>query len=371
MGATCPRSRSLPPEGGRAAFPRPGRVLGAALLAASLAGCMGGDPTMAILRLGPSPAATLPFADETGTQTPALLGRIATGAVVALPDVKGLPDALDGALRGALVAAADSREIAVIRGDRSGGDTLRGRAAIEGAGDETKLSIAWRLEGPDGAQIEAFAVDAAWDGEPPIVGGELAESGRALARRLAEASADGLRAALDRRDGVTPNDVLGPSRPPVPIALTAVTGAPGDGETRLAAAIAGVLSGRGYAVSRSARDAPFRLAVSVDVSEESKEADTVALAWQLSDAAGRPLGTVAQKNAVPAGMLEAGWGDVALLAAMGAAEGLVPLLENAPKIAAAEPAPAPAAPRKPRAPLPAAADRPPPELKLRPALGAP
>ena len=57
----------------------------------------------------------------------------------------------------------------------------------------------------------------------------------------------------------------------------------------------------------------------------------ITIDWNVSDPAGKKLGTVSQKNDVPQGSLDGAWGKTADAAAAAAAQGIIKLLPQSQK----------------------------------------
>ncbi|MGQ3075061.1 MAG: hypothetical protein ACT7A5_28620 [Ferrovibrionaceae bacterium] len=116
-------------------------------------------------------------------------------------------------------------------------------------------------------------------------------------------------------------------RGPPKVRVAAVTGAPGDGDQTLPSALGAVLEHRKVAqLAPNAADA-YVVAGKVRMTDGPRNGQTIEIQWIVTDAAGKEIGTVGQKNVVPKGSLDGKWGDIAFAAAEGAAEGLSRILE--------------------------------------------
>ncbi|NWG46718.1 MAG: hypothetical protein HXY25_09250 [Alphaproteobacteria bacterium] len=314
--------------------PAPGlalRALGLALALASGGCTLFQDRDMAIARAGgPSPFSI--FAGNPGGKAPELLERITEGALIALPPIADLPADLDEPLRSAIAEAAAERDIAVRLIEAApGAESLAGHAHYAEDGRGVALQIAFDLASPEAEVPARFVARAPLPEGPLFERGGLSPEGEAFVTRLGRETATALRTALDARAGLGPTDTQRAERSPVLIALAPIDTAPGDGPQSLSTAITRALSEHGIAVLPLAPGVPgdFVLEVAVSVEPLSPQADKVALVWTVQDAAGAEVGVLSQANAVPHGMLDGPWGEVAALAAIGAAEGLVPLLRDA------------------------------------------
>ncbi|NOG72904.1 hypothetical protein [Roseicella sp. DB1501] len=149
--------------------------------------------------------------------------------------------------------------------------------------------------------------------------------------------------------------------------MLGVQGAPGDGNTSLAARMREQLGHQGFVVQDSAEGAAYGLQADVAVVPAGPPGvERVEIQWIVSRRDGQELGRVVQMNELPAGRLNRLWGDIAYVAANEAAGGVKTVVSNAlqapptnsdaPPLAA-PPASAPAASRPGTAPaLPQAAD---------------
>ena len=185
---------------------------------------------------------------------------------------------------------------------------------------------------------------------PELLAGVAAEAAPALTRLLLQVEA--------ARKATDPASLTaGPPR----IRVAGVRGAPGDGNTALAARIRELLGNQGFVVQDSAEGAAYALEAEVAVAPPARGVQRVEIQWIVSRRDGEELGRVAQLNEVPSGRLNRFWGDIAYAAAEEAADGVRTVVANAmgaPPTAPATPlggtpaaAPPPAAPSTPPASL--------------------
>ena len=113
------------------------------------------------------------------------------------------------------------------------------------------------------------------------------------------------------------------------IAVPMVIGAKGRGNAELAAAMRKAMSRAGVPIVKKQRKGAITIAGEVKLGPPAGSAQTVSLNWKVIDHNGTVLGTIAQKNQVPAGSLDASWGRSAGYAANAAAGGIFKLLSNA------------------------------------------
>jgi hypothetical protein len=177
--------------------------------------------------------------------------------------------------------------------------------------------ISWRLFDATGRERTQFPVTFPGTEEALSVGG---------AQLLAEQTASALETALTHpRRQVAAN----PAASERPVAwVGTVRGAPGDGNTALARAMAGVLPLKGVKVEAKKEKAQWRVEGVVSVKPGPGDKDVVTLTWRILDDKGKEAGTIAQENAVPRGRLNKPWAEIAGFAAEAAAEGIAQLLQQ-------------------------------------------
>ena len=113
------------------------------------------------------------------------------------------------------------------------------------------------------------------------------------------------------------------------IAVPMVVGAAGSGNQELATAMRQAMAVAGVPVIKKQRKGAIVIAGQVKLAPPKGSSQVVELSWRVLDAEGTLLGTIAQKNQVPAGSLDQGWGPSADLAAKAAANGVFKLLASA------------------------------------------
>ena len=116
---------------------------------------------------------------------------------------------------------------------------------------------------------------------------------------------------------------------PARVRFSRVSGAPGDGNTALAARMREFLSRYGYVMQEVSDGATFGLEGRVNVVPQPGGVQRVEIIWRVSRRDGEELGQVLQMNEVPAGTLNRPWGDVALVVAEEASGGIRQVLVNA------------------------------------------
>lgn len=112
------------------------------------------------------------------------------------------------------------------------------------------------------------------------------------------------------------------------IAVPSVVGAKGRGNAELSAAMRQAMAVAGVPVIKKRRNGAITVAGTVKLSPPAGSRQTVELSWRVLDAKGGVLGTITQKNQVPSGSLDNGFGPTAKLAAQAAASGIFKLLSS-------------------------------------------
>jgi hypothetical protein len=183
------------------------------------------------------------------------------------------------------------------------------------AGDILELHIRWDLNDNNGRPRGAF------DQRTHVRAAEWAAGAPALMLRLAAAAAAELapRFADANAPGVTQRTLT----------VSSVDGAPGDGGVSLRRALDGALRRRGFHVSDTVVDNGIVIAGTVRVSRLNAASDEVHIAWTALAPDGAVLGTVEQRNRVPAGSLSGPWGRAASDVAAAAAPGIARLIARA------------------------------------------
>ena len=163
----------------------------------------------------------------------------------------------------------------------------------------------------------------------PVPAAAWANADPATLKQVADAAAPdiaamltGIQAAIRQAD---PNSLM---HRPARIWFTGVTGAPGDGDRTLATAVRTQLKALGDILVGSANGADFTLTGTVGVASPKDGHQVVELDWHVLDAAGHEAGKVSQLNAVPAHLLDGGWGDNAQAAGVEAATGVHQVIVN-------------------------------------------
>lgn len=226
-------------------------------------------------------------------------------AVLPLTDRAGQPLEL---LTKQMVAALQAQEIAA--GYGAGGKTsylLLGRFTVSPASP----ALVWTLQTQQGDRIGTVVQPLDTLINPPSPDAEREAFDRA-ARQLA---------ALIHDE---------PAREVVPPAVYVgeVAGAPGDGNSRLRAAIEQMLPRAGVQLAPHTAADSLVVTGTVRVAAPRDGAQLVEIAWTVWDPYGTEVGTIAQQRPVAAGSLDANWGLVANEAALAGAAGIADMIRQ-------------------------------------------
>ncbi len=112
------------------------------------------------------------------------------------------------------------------------------------------------------------------------------------------------------------------------VAVPAVTGAPGKGNAELATAMREVLKQAGWPVLLSKRKDALTISGKVVLGKAADGVQKIKLVWVVATPDGKVLGDIIQENEVPAGSLDAGFGENAGFAVEAAAAGIFELIQK-------------------------------------------
>lgn len=140
---------------------------------------------------------------------------------------------------------------------------------------------------------------------------------------------------------VAPTTPSPPATPagPLTVAILPVTGAPGDGDKSLTAALKTELRKKGLIVVEGNAPATYKVQGQVTATPNEAGQEDVKIAWDVKDAGGGRVATVSQGNTVEKGALAGAWGATAGDVAAAASLAILPLLKktNAASAASAGP----------------------------------
>lgn len=221
--------------------------------------------------------------------------------VVAAPRPAELADALTAALIEADVAATTA-------GGNAASYLLDGSAARDG----DAVVLTWRVWAPEDRPLASHSQRVA------AATLDSAEGMVLVARQAAPAIA-----------ALVAGKEPPPTAPAAPrISVRAVTGAPGDGDSTLAAALRRALAAAGYRIEASEAEADRVVQGRVGLAAGPPGHDRVSIDWVVLDRAGRELGRVRQGNDIPRGSLDGAWGPLAGLVAEAALPGVDDVLRR-------------------------------------------
>ncbi|MEL6374177.1 MAG: hypothetical protein AAFR04_09435 [Pseudomonadota bacterium] len=331
------------------------RLVTAALVASAgltAAGCAGNT--------GLGDVATKPVQPPT---TPALTQPATKPrATVAIANIIGTPESVSQQLRQAMVTAVGQERVAISSAPGAKVDyTLRGYVVAAREGTGTKVSYIWDVTDPSGRRVNRITGEEVarggsnanpWSAVSPAVLSTIATktsksfgswlpAQQAVASNPAatqQPSGAGIRtprpvtpaapAATAQRRPAVQSVALRPGA--VITHVPSVVGAPGDGSTSLTRAIRRELAKQGLRVSPAKATASYQVQGRVALGTPVKGKQSIKIDWEVRDPKGGSLGTVSQKNQIPAGSLNGSWGNVADAAAAAAAQGILKLLPRRP-----------------------------------------
>jgi hypothetical protein len=112
------------------------------------------------------------------------------------------------------------------------------------------------------------------------------------------------------------------------VAVLPVKGAPGNGNDELTRAMRETLAKAGWPVLKAPRADALTVAGNVVLADPKGGNQQVKVNWVVKHPQGKTLGDIKQNNAVPAGSLDKGFGDAAIMVAEAAATGIFDLIKR-------------------------------------------
>jgi hypothetical protein len=224
-----------------------------------------------------------------------------------------LPDAANQELAKQVAAALQATEVpALVREPEKTDWRLITRAQHSGEAVTPSFSI----QDPQGkeqgvADGESVPLQA-WSDASPLLLKQIANE---AAPRIG-AVLTGIRLARDKAD---PGSLYNRA---AKVMVADVTGAPGDGDVALTQQMRARLAVLGPVVLTTPAGADFIVQGQVNVVPIAKRQERVEIQWIVKSAAGDERGRVVQLNELPAGTLSRYWGDVAVVVATEASNGV-------------------------------------------------
>lgn len=189
--------------------------------------------------------------------------------------------------------------------------------AFDVSQDGATLLIHWSLRERNGEPVGLHVqeLQTVWADWGPPDAGDVMAFGAPPAKAIA---------GLIEVDAELPPGAMATGR--TGIFVQGVTGAPGDGNNSLAAAMRRALAIRSIATADTATTAAHILRATVKADAPSADQQSIAIVWRLDNPKGELLGEAAQQNTIEAGSLNAKWGPVAGYAAAAAVDGIEEIL---------------------------------------------
>ena len=255
-----------------------------------------------------------PFGSD---RPPAALLRVRDVAGVSIAPIVGRPAALAAKLAPAVAKALLKHDIpASARTASLDSYQLYGRLVEAPPHDgSTTVSALWRLYDAKGRTVGERVVHV----DAPAADWASGEAGPIA--QLAGLSADGLAPLLEDQAPVEA-PLAGRTR----VAIGSIAGAPGDGATSLANAVAAVLKRQNLAIVAAGEKADLYVDAEISVSPGKAGRQHVKIVWRVRRGDGSEIGTVGQESDVPRGLLNGPWGDTAYNVAQAAGDGLMQLV---------------------------------------------
>ncbi len=256
---------------------------------------------------------------------------------VAIAPIIGPPDSVSKALVAQLSDAAERQNVAIAKG---GGDvatyTLRGYF-VAPAKDKAsnKLSYIWDVTDAAGKRVNRIT------GEEVLTPGASGDAWASVTPQIMQTISDKTASALaswlpTQNQGEVPVAgsatstsavAQGPLPPPTNASAAAgatgslpstllstppkVSGAPGDGNSSLAAAMRRELTDKGVQVADAGGATAYRVAADVKIKPPKDGMQAIAINWTINDPKGTEVAKITQNNEVPAGFLDKSWGPSA------------------------------------------------------------
>lgn len=314
-----------------------------------------------------------------GDTAPIVKGK--TPPPVTVQELTGVPPSKAKELKEALALAAGQRDIGIIEGAVPAGTyALVGKFRGEVQTGVAQITYSWELRDDQGVLIDTITGSEsagpatgkeAWAAVTPAVLQVIAEAtSRAIAVKLSDlgfatrvgslllppahtfmAAGPGAANDIDLETLNGPSaiapvsdtavaSVAEPKVPPEPkvndsnkteirvVAVVAVKGSPGSGNSELTEAMRRTLKAAGWPIVNKPRSDSLVIRGKVDLAKPEGKKQKVALSWAVETPKGESLGDVKQANSVPAGSLDRGWGGAAQAVADAAASGIFDIIKR-------------------------------------------
>ena len=267
----------------------------------------------------PVPKPFAPTIAERGN--PLLLLRDRAGVVVL--NVTGAPVNAAQQLSNAMIKALLARNIPAwsSSGNRAS-YFLQGDAITNSVGDGWVQTILnWDIVDPNGEHIGQYSVSR------KLRWSDWRDGSEDLIASLANESAFGIAAFMQDAIPERPASLAGQ----IPVFVTPVAGAPGDGENSLQIAMIAALRRAKLKIVTRKQGNTVEIVGRVQISPARKQRQNIVIIWAVRGPDGAEIGKLTQRNAVPAGSLDKAWGALAFVVADAAVGGVIDLLNIPPK----------------------------------------
>ena len=294
-------------------------VAAATLAAIGLAGCEtggnllgGGSGTPPSAAIAPPPMAQAP--------------QPQTAVKLAIAPVIGPPESVSKALVAQVTGAAERQRVAIAGAGDQAAFTLRGFfVAPTKDKSANKLSYIWDVTDPANKRVnritgeETLAVQAGndpWTAVTPQVMQSIADKTAASLAAWLPTQTPGAAPVANAAPAVaqapvaTSNTTTGSIPGAIMAVSPRVVGAPGDGNTSLAAAMRKDLEEKGFQFSEGNQGA-YRVVADVKIKPPKDGTQAIAINWTINDPKGQEVAKITQNNDVPAGYLDKNWGQSA------------------------------------------------------------
>lgn len=323
--------------------PRLAAIACCVVVALGLTGCGTGANNLLSLDSG-VPEGNL--ADSTSLANPQNASLATSQTRVTIAPVIGAPENVATQLTSALTQSLAGKGVTAVDSGQSE-YTLRGYVVAARERTGTKVSYIWDVTDPKGKRVHRIT------GEEVITGSQSSDPWAAVSQDVVNAIVaktsneigTWLPTQTPSTSAATPavarsgssagtqvasvgNTTTGSLPAAMLVSAPRVTGAPGDGSSSLSSALKKALSDGGATVTSTPNPRAFNVAGKVDVGSPSAGKQPIQIDWTVTDANGTNLGTVTQKNQIPAGSLDGAWGQTADAAASAAAQGILRLIKQ-------------------------------------------
>lgn len=301
----------------------------AALLAAVLAGCSTSNQT------AQAPAEIAP------AQTTKRVASVSLAPVAA-------PGSVSNKMGQMLETAAKEKNIPIK--DDGAEYTVRGYLVASPESEGTKVSYIWDITDKSGKRAHRFSGEEMV--EERVSGDPWAAVDEQAMRKIAMTTADRLQQWLPKTEvqapqvattgSVNATSTTGqpnqqrsqlasaqPASSDILVAVPEVTGAPGDGNSALPAAMRRELQSRGMKLIESNQPNAYTVRGTVELGDAEDGQQPITIRWLVLGPDGEPLkNAVVQRNKIREGSLDGSWGRVADIAAGEAAKAVAEILPD-------------------------------------------